>query len=55
MQAVMASDYSIAQFRFLKRLLLVHGRWSYRRLALLVLYLLLFLALFLLCSHFFSI
>lgn len=31
MQAVNSSDYSIAQFRFLKRLLLVHGRWSYRR------------------------
>ncbi|RKO94826.1 hypothetical protein BDK51DRAFT_24179, partial [Blyttiomyces helicus] len=31
MQAVMASDYAIAQFRFLGRLLLVHGRWSYKR------------------------
>ncbi|ESN96530.1 hypothetical protein HELRODRAFT_68049, partial [Helobdella robusta] len=31
MQAVLASDYSIAQFRFLERLLLVHGRWSYLR------------------------
>ncbi|XP_073960226.1 probable phospholipid-transporting ATPase IM [Choristoneura fumiferana] len=31
MQAVLASDYSIAQFRFLQRLLLVHGRWSYFR------------------------
>jgi P-type E1-E2 ATPase len=31
MQAVLASDYSIAQFRFLERLLLVHGRWSYYR------------------------
>lgn len=30
-QAVMASDFSIAQFRFLERLLLVHGRWSYVR------------------------
>ena len=38
MQAVMASDYSIAQFRFLKKLLLVHGRWSYRRISLLILY-----------------
>lgn len=25
--AVAASDYSIAQFRFIARLLLVHGRW----------------------------
>lgn len=33
MQAVMASDYAIAQFRFLNRLLLVHGRWSYFRTA----------------------
>lgn len=33
MQAVMASDYGIGQFRFLGRLLLVHGRWSYRRTA----------------------
>ena len=32
-QAVMASDYAIAQFRFLRKLLLVHGRWSYLRLA----------------------
>ncbi|ORZ13979.1 hypothetical protein BCR42DRAFT_377204 [Absidia repens] len=30
-QAVMASDYAIAQFRFLRKLLLVHGRWSYLR------------------------
>lgn len=32
-QAVMCSDYAIGQFRFLGRLVLVHGRWSYRRLA----------------------
>jgi phospholipid-translocating ATPase len=31
--AVMSSDYAIGQFRFLTRLVLVHGRWSYRRLA----------------------
>ncbi|KFA79287.1 hypothetical protein S40288_03434 [Stachybotrys chartarum IBT 40288] len=31
-QAAMSSDYAIAQFRFLQRLVLVHGRWSYRRL-----------------------
>eukprot|EP00803_Ostreobium_quekettii_P001400 evm.model.scf_456.4 EVM.evm.TU.scf_456.4 scf_456:36480-52102(+) len=29
--AVLASDFSMAQFRFLSRLLLVHGRWSYKR------------------------
>lgn len=32
-QAVMSSDYAIGQFRFLTKLLLVHGRWSYRRIA----------------------
>ncbi|KAF3916030.1 hypothetical protein AA313_de0209354 [Arthrobotrys entomopaga] len=32
-QAAMSSDYAIGQFRFLCRLVLVHGRWSYRRLA----------------------
>ncbi|XP_076443578.1 phospholipid-transporting ATPase ID-like [Babylonia areolata] len=31
MQAVLASDYSISQFRYVERLLLVHGRWSYLR------------------------
>nr|XP_046249228.1 probable phospholipid-transporting ATPase IM isoform X1 [Scatophagus argus] len=31
MQAVLASDFSFAQFRYLRRLLLVHGRWSYFR------------------------
>merc|ERR1711988_1898424 len=29
----MASDFAIAQFRFLERLLLVHGHWSYNRIA----------------------
>lgn len=38
MQAVMASDYAIAQFRYLKNLLLVHGRWNYQRMAILILY-----------------
>ena len=37
MQAVNNSDYAIAQFRFLKRLLLVHGHWNYRRVSLMVL------------------
>ena len=32
-QAVMSSDYAIGQFRYLGRLVLVHGRWSYKRLA----------------------
>lgn len=30
-QAVMSSDYAIGQFRFLSKLLLAHGRWSYKR------------------------
>jgi phospholipid-transporting ATPase len=33
MQAVMASDFAIAQFAFLTNLLLVHGHWSYTRIA----------------------
>jgi len=32
-QAVMSADYAIGQFRFLTRLLLVHGRWAYMRTA----------------------
>ncbi|CAK7231159.1 drs2 neo1 protein [Sporothrix eucalyptigena] len=31
LQAARISDYSIAQFRFLQRLLFVHGRWNYSR------------------------
>ncbi|KAF9989683.1 hypothetical protein BGZ75_005360 [Mortierella antarctica] len=31
LQAVMASDYSIGQFRYLTRLLLVHGHYAYLR------------------------
>ena len=38
MQAVNASDYAIAQFKYLRRLLLVHGRWNYRRMSRLVCY-----------------
>ncbi|XP_076009464.1 phospholipid-transporting ATPase IC [Genypterus blacodes] len=32
-QAVQNADFSLARFRFLQRLLLVHGRWSYRRIS----------------------
>ena len=32
-QATMASDFSIAQFCYLERLLLVHGSWCYKRIA----------------------
>uniref|UniRef100_A0A5B6ZAF8 Phospholipid-transporting ATPase n=1 Tax=Davidia involucrata TaxID=16924 RepID=A0A5B6ZAF8_DAVIN len=38
MQAVMSSDFSIAQFCFLERLLLVHGHWCYRRIAMMICY-----------------
>lgn len=32
-QAVNSADFAIAQFRFLRRLLLIHGRWDYRRMS----------------------
>ena len=38
LQAVNSADFAIAQFRFLRRLLLVHGRWNYRRMTKVVLY-----------------
>ncbi|WOK91550.1 putative phospholipid-transporting ATPase 8 [Canna indica] len=38
MQAVMSSDFAIAQFRFLERLLLVHGHWCYRRISAMICY-----------------
>ncbi|CAH2223377.1 probable phospholipid-transporting ATPase VA [Pelobates cultripes] len=38
MQAVMASDFAVPRFRYLEKLLLVHGRWCYSRLANMVLY-----------------
>lgn len=37
-QAVMASDYAIARFRHLEKLLLVHGHWCYQRLVTIILY-----------------
>ncbi|GAB6021543.1 hypothetical protein CHUAL_004143 [Chamberlinius hualienensis] len=38
MQAVMASDFAIARFRYLEKLLLVQGHWCYDRLARTILY-----------------
>ena len=38
LQAAHSADYSISQFRFLVRLLLVHGSWSMTRLCKLILY-----------------
>jgi phospholipid-translocating ATPase len=32
-QAAMSADYAFGQFRFLTKLLIVHGRWSYHRIA----------------------
>ncbi|EEC45989.1 P4, P type ATPase, partial [Phaeodactylum tricornutum CCAP 1055/1] len=37
-QAVNASDFAIAQFRFLEELVLIHGRWNFFRLSTVVLY-----------------
>ncbi|XP_061048222.1 phospholipid-transporting ATPase VD isoform X4 [Eubalaena glacialis] len=38
MQAVMASDFAISQFKHLSKLLLVHGHWCYTRLSNMILY-----------------
>uniref|UniRef100_A0A7M4ESC8 Phospholipid-transporting ATPase n=1 Tax=Crocodylus porosus TaxID=8502 RepID=A0A7M4ESC8_CROPO len=38
LQAANSSDYSIAQFKYLKNLLLVHGAWNYNRIAKCILY-----------------
>ena len=38
MQAVMASDFAISRFKYLQRLILVHGHWNYDRLARMILY-----------------
>ncbi|XP_021733270.1 probable phospholipid-transporting ATPase 8 isoform X2 [Chenopodium quinoa] len=38
MQAAMSSDVNIAQFRFLERLLLLHGHWCYRRISTMICY-----------------
>src|SRR5205085_1102518 len=38
MQAARSADVAISQFRYLKKLLLVHGAWSYQRLSKLILY-----------------
>jgi len=38
LQAARSSDFAIAQFRYLRKLLLVHGTWSYHRLSKLILY-----------------
>nr|CAI5827527.1 unnamed protein product [Callosobruchus analis] len=37
-QAAAASDYTIAQFKYLKRLLFIHGAWSYLRVSKVILF-----------------
>ncbi|KAK2491489.1 hypothetical protein MC885_000539 [Smutsia gigantea] len=38
MQAAMASDFAVSQFKHLSKLLLVHGHWCYTRLSNMILY-----------------
>ncbi|EAL93181.1 aminophospholipid-translocating P4-type ATPase DRS2 [Aspergillus fumigatus Af293] len=38
LQAARSADVSIAQFRYLRKLLLVHGAWSYHRISRVILY-----------------
>ncbi|KAJ2063155.1 aminophospholipid translocase [Coemansia sp. S146] len=38
LQAARSADFAIAQFRYLRKLLLVHGAWSYHRLSKMILY-----------------
>lgn len=38
MQAARSADFAIAQFKYLKKLLLVHGSWSYQRISQAILY-----------------
>ena len=37
-QAARSADFAICQFRYLEKLLLVHGRWNYRRVSLFICY-----------------
>jgi phospholipid-transporting ATPase len=38
LQAARSADFSISQFRFLRKLLLVHGSWAYSRIAKVIVY-----------------
>ncbi len=38
MRAVQSSDYALGEFKFLYKLLLVHGHWSYVRISEMILY-----------------
>ena len=54
-QAANASDFSIGRFFFLQRLLLVHGRWNYSRMARVVLYMFWKNVLFVLCQFLYQV
>lgn len=53
MQAVMASDFTLARFKYLENLLIIHGFWSYDRLARMILYFFYKNAVILFCYFFF--
>jgi phospholipid-transporting ATPase len=38
LQAARSADFSISQFRYLRKLLLVHGGWAYSRMSKVILY-----------------
>ncbi|KAG0792196.1 hypothetical protein G6F22_005934 [Rhizopus arrhizus] len=38
LQAARSADFSISQFRFLQRLLLIHGAWAYQRMSKMIFY-----------------
>ena len=38
LQAANSADYAVARFRFLRRLVLAHGRWCNRRMGVLICY-----------------
>lgn len=54
-QAARASDYAIGQFKFLKNLLLVHGREAYRKNSFLVFYMFYKNVLFVLVNFYFGV
>ena len=54
MQAVNNSDFAIGQFRFLRGLMLVHGRQNYRRFAVFALYMFYINAAFVMTLFFYS-
>lgn len=59
LQAARSADVSIGQFRYLRKLLLVHGAWSYQRISKVILYsfyknITLYMTQFWVCFHFLS-